>query len=48
VVALSAVVAGAAAGFASAPVPVLGNARADTHGFGHPHPSLMAAGPGAM
>jgi hypothetical protein len=47
VVALSAVFAGAAAGFASAPVPVLGNARADTHGFGHPHPSLMAAGPGA-
>jgi len=45
--ALAAIAASAAlAGAASAPVPVLGNAFADSHGFGHAHPSLLSSGPG--
>jgi hypothetical protein len=45
--AVSAALAGAAASPASAPVPVIGNAFADSHGFGHAHPSLLSSGPGA-
>src|SRR3954453_18047255 len=44
--AVSAGLAGAAASPASAPVPVIGNAFADSHGFGHAHPSLLSSGPG--
>ena len=46
-VALSAALAGAAASPASAPVPVIGNAFAGSHGFGHAHPSLLSTGGGA-
>jgi hypothetical protein len=46
-VAVSAALAGPAAGTASAPVPVLGNAFPDSHGFGHAHPSLLSSGPAA-
>lgn len=46
IAAVAALLSGAAASVASAPVPVLGNAFPDTHGFGHAHPSLLAAGPG--
>src|SRR3954452_15283597 len=42
----SAALAGATASPASAPVPVLGNAFADSHGFGHAHPKLLVSGPG--
>jgi hypothetical protein len=45
--AVSAVLAGAAASPASAPVPVLGNAFPDSHGFGHAHPALLSSGPAA-
>jgi hypothetical protein len=31
----------------TAPVPVLGNAFADSHGFGHAHPVLLSSGPSA-
>jgi hypothetical protein len=43
--ALTAVLAGATAGSASAPVPVLGSDPGyDTKGFGHAHPSLIVWG----
>jgi hypothetical protein len=45
--AVSAMLAGAAASPASAPVPVLGNAFPDSHGFGHAHPALLSSGPAA-
>ena len=45
--AVSAALAGATASPASAPVPVLGSALPDTHGFGHAHPSLLSSGPAA-
>ena len=45
--ALSVALAGAAASPASAPVPVLGNAFAGSHGFGHARPSLLSTGGGA-
>ena len=46
VVAVSLAFAGVTASSASAPVPVLGNAFADSHGFGHADPRRLASGPG--
>ena len=47
VAALAVVFAGAPAGEAAAPVPVLGAAFVDSVGYGHAHPSTLSSGPTA-